>query len=138
MMRSYRARRSAGDGNSDIGRGVVVMPLVRSNSTNWWPFDEKTNRTLWREAREVALPLVETVARRQRVLLGLDQGHCDRLGLLTHANAQGVVGPPTGAATSLAADDLDRPEGRLAADHVLGPALRVDGRVDQFGSGICF
>ena len=60
---------------------------------------------------------------------------CDSL---THANAQGVVGPPTSAATRLAGDDLDRPEGGLAADHVLGPALRVDGGVDQFGSGICF
>jgi len=25
-----------------------VRPLLRSNSTNWWPFDENTNGTLSR------------------------------------------------------------------------------------------
>src|SRR5262245_48189879 len=77
------------------------------------------------------------MARRQRVLLGFDERHGDRLGLLTDANAEGIVSPSASTAPSLAADDLDRPEGRFAADQVLGPALRVDGGVNQFRSGIC-
>jgi hypothetical protein len=47
----------------------------------------------------------------QRVFLGVDQGHCDRLRLLTHANAQGIIGSPTSVATSLAADDFRPPRG---------------------------
>ena len=90
-----------------------------------------------RSSALITLRLVEPVARRQRILLGFDEGYGDRLGLLADANAEGVVGPSTCATTSLAADDLDRPESRFAADQVLGPALRVDGGVDQFGSGIC-
>src|SRR5262249_17513469 len=55
----------------------------------------------------ITLRLVEPMARRQRVLLGFDERYGDGLRFLTDANAEGVVGPSTSAATSLAADDLD-------------------------------
>jgi len=87
---------------------------------------------------QIPLGLIEAVAWRERFLLGLDQGEGDRLRLGVDADAERGVGAPRGPPAALAVDDLDGPEGDLAANEILRPATGVDGRVDQFGPGIGF
>lgn len=86
---------------------------------------------------QVPLGLVKPVPGRERLLLGLDQGDGDGLRLGVDANAERVVGAARGTPAALAVDDLDGSEGDFAANEILRPATGVDGRVDQFGPGVC-
>jgi hypothetical protein len=78
----------------------------------------------------IALGLVESVARREGVLLGFDERDGDRLSLRIDLDAENVVNLSARTATGLAADDLDGPGRFLATDQVFRPAAFVDCGVD--------
>ena len=96
--------------------------MKRSNSTNRWPLEEKTNGTFSRLRVRIPLGLFQAVTRRQAFALGLDQGHGDGLGIGVDLDAEGVVNPALGAPPWLAVDDLDGARGLLAPNQVFGPA----------------
>jgi len=86
----------------------------------------------------VQLGLLEPVARRLALGLGLDEGDGDGLRVGRGLDAQRVVRAALGLLERPAVDDLDGAGRLLAADEVLGPASRVDGGVDELGARIGF
>lgn len=81
---------------------------------------------------EIALGLIEPVARRERLLLGFEQCDCHRLRFGIEANAQRVVDASAGAATRFTGDDLDWAERDFAGNELLRPTTLIYGRVDEF------
>jgi len=86
----------------------------------------------------VRLGLFQAVVGRQVFGLGFDDGDGDGLGVQVDSDAKGVVNPALGALARPAVDDFDGASGFLAFDKVFGPTTGVDGRVDEFGTGIGF
>jgi hypothetical protein len=86
----------------------------------------------------VGLSLLEAVGGREMLGLGLDERDGHGLARLIHPDTQGVVHAALGPAPRLPLDDLDRPRRLLAPDEVLGPAARMERRVDQLGPSVGF
>jgi hypothetical protein len=84
----------------------------------------------------VALGLIQTLPRRECVLLDLDDGDGDGLHPGRHEDAERQIGAALGPTTSLARDDVHRAGSLLALDVVLGPPSGVDRGVDQLRVGI--
>ncbi len=113
-------------------RRALVMPVERSNSTNRWPFDEKTNWTLCCEAREVTLRLVEPWPGGSVSFFGFDQRDCDRLGLRRSRERAGCNRCARRAATRLPATISTAPSvvsrQIMSSDQPPGVDRRVDHR----------
>ena len=86
----------------------------------------------------VGFRLLQTVAGRQVLGFGFQDGDGDGLRIGLHDQAQGIVGASLWLAAGLAVDDLDSACGHFALDGVFCPAEGMDGRVNEFGAGIGF
>ncbi len=86
----------------------------------------------------VTFRLVEAVPGGKGRLFRFEQRHCDRLSFRAHLNAKRVVHPPLGSAPRFAGDNLHCAGGLLPLNEILGPATRMNGRVNQLCSGVCF
>jgi hypothetical protein len=116
----------AGHGSGRGAAVVVERPLVAIRGDH-----ERDVQSLRRSP--VGLRLVEAVRRGLVLALRLQDGNRHGLGVRGDLDPECVVRPAVGLATGLAIDDLDRTEGFLAADQVLGPAPGMQRRVDQLG-----
>ena len=78
----------------------------------------------------VLLGLLQPVARRVLLGLGLDQSHSHGLIARGHRQTQRVVNPTPGLSARLAGDDVYCPGGLFPTDEILGPPALMKGRVN--------
>ena len=86
----------------------------------------------------ITFGLVEAVTGRKAFLLGLDQGQGNGLRIDIDLDPQDIVDLPARTPPRLAVDDLDRACGLFTPNKVFRPATFVNGRIDEFCSGIGF
>ena len=86
----------------------------------------------------ITFGLIKAVTGRKAFFLGLDKGQGDGLGIDVYLDPQDIVDLSARAPPRLAVDDLDRACRLFAPNKVFCPAALVNGRVDEFCSGIGF
>jgi len=78
------------------------------------------------------------MAGREAFLFRLNKSQGNGLSIQVDFNSEDIVDFPASAASCLSADNLDRTSRFLSSNQILGPAILMDRRIDQFGPGIGF